>query len=230
LGGCVLKKILLIDSDQGWTKTVAQALSQAGFKVVTAPDTAAGLKAVYETHPNMVIMDEELPPLDSASVCAQIYRMCHIPIIVLVGGERGPATVKFLDMGADACLTKPLSMRLLLARVRSLFRRYLTKPGYDFHPGIEMDTEKRQVNLGDSTIELTPTEFRLFSCLVLNGDRLVPYPELAVGVWGRQQVSPSSIKFYAYSLRQKLGNNGHRPFQLLNGRGIGFRFIVNHES
>ena len=208
---------------------VAQALGEAGFKVVTAPDTAAGLKAVYETHPDMVIMDEELPPLDSASVCAQIYRMCHIPIIVLVGGERGPATVKFLDMGADACLTKPLSLALLLARVRSLFRRYRTKPRYNFPPGIELDTEKHQVNLGDKTIKLNPTEFRLFSCLVLNRNRLVPYPELAMGVWGRQQVSPSSIKFYTYSLRKKLGNNGHRPFDLLNGRGVGFRFVVNHE-
>ena len=198
--------------------------------MVTAPDTAAGLKAVYETHPNMVIMDEELPPLDSASVCAQIYRMCHIPIIVLVDGERGPATVKFLDMGADACLTKPLSVRLLLARVRSLFRRYRTRPGYDFHPGIEMDTEKRQVNLGDNTIELTPTEFRLFSCLVLNGDRLVPYPELAVGVWGKEKISPGGFKFYISCLRKKLANGGDSDFNLLNQRGIGFRFMVNAES
>ncbi len=222
-----MKKVLLIDSDQGLSQTVAQALGEAGFKVVTAPDTAAGLKALYETHPDMVIMDEELPPLNSASVCAQIYRMCHIPIIVLVDAPK--ARVKFLDMGADACLTKPLSLRLLLARVRSLCRRYRTKPRYNFPPGIELDTEKHQVNLGDKAIKLNPTEFRLFSCLVLNGDRLVPYRELAIAGWGRQQVSPSSTKFYAYSLRKKLGDNGHRPFDLVNGRGIGFRFIANHE-
>ena len=209
---------------------VAQALGEAGFKVVTASDTAAGLRSLHDTHPDMVIMDQEVPPLDSASVCAQIYRMCHIPIIVLVGGEGGRATLKLLDGGADACLTKPLSLSLLLASVRSLFRRYRTNSGYSFPLGIELDAEKRRVNLGDNTIELTPTEFRLFSCLALNGDRLTPYPELAIGVWGRQQVSPSSIKFYARCLRKKLGNNGHRPFQLLNGRGIGFRFIVNHES
>lgn len=209
---------------------VAQALGEAGFKVVTASDTAAGLRTLYDTHPDMVIMNQELPPLDSASVCAQIYRMCHIPIIVLVGGEEGAAAVRFLDMGADACLTKPLSLRLLLARVRSLFRRYQTKPRYNFPQGIELDTEKHQVNLGDRIIDLTPTEFRLLNCLALNSDRLVPYHELAIGVWGREQVSPSSIKFHAYSLRKKLGNNGHRPFDLVNGRGIGFRFIVNAQS
>ena len=209
---------------------VAQALGEAGFKVVTALDTAAGLRSLHDTHPDMVIMDQEVPPLDSASVCAQIYRMCHIPIIVLVGGEGGRATVKLLDVGADVCLTKPLSLRLLLARVRSLFRRYQTNSGYNFPPGIELDTEKHQVNLGDKIIKLNPTEFRLFSCLALNGDRLVPYGELAIGVWGREQVSPSSIKFYAYCLRQKLSNNGHRPFQLLNGRGIGFRFVSGGES
>ena len=225
-----MDKILLIDGDQGLNKVAAQALGEAGFKVVTASDTAAGLKALYETHPDMVIMDEELPPLDSKSVCAQIYRTCHIPIIVLVGREGRPATVRFLDMGADACLTKPLSLRLLLASVRSLFRRYRTKPRYSFPPGVELDAEKRQVNLGDKIIKLNPTEFRLISCLVLNGNRLVPYRELAIGVWGREEVSPSSIKFYAHSLRKKLGNNGHRPFDLANGRGIGFRFMVNHQS
>jgi len=222
----VVKKILLIDSDQGLSQTVAQALGEAGFKVVTAPDTAAGLKAVYETHPDMVIMDEELPPLDSKSVCAQIYRTCHIPIIVLVDARK--STVRFLDVGADACLTKPLSLRLLLARVRSLFRRYRTKPGYDFHPGIELDTEKHQVNLGDNTIELTPTEFRLFSCLVLNGDRLVPYPELAVGVWGKQEISPGGFKFYISCLRKKLANGSDSDFNLLNQRGVGFRFVTSN--
>lgn len=222
-----MDKILLIEGDQGLSKMVAQSLGEAGFKVVTAPDTAAGLKALYETHPDMVIMDEELPPLNSASVCAQIYRMCHIPIIVLVDAPK--ARVRFLDMGADVCLTKPLSLRLLLASVRSLCRRYQTRPRYNFPPGIELDTEKHQVNLGDKAIKLNPTEFRLFSCLVLNGDRLVPYRELAIAGWGRQQLSPSCTKFYAYSLRKKLGDNGRRPFDLVNGRGIGFRFIVNHE-
>jgi len=223
LGGCVLKKILLIEGDQGLNQMVAQGLGEAGFKVVTASDTAAGLKAVYDTHPDMVIMDEELPPLDSASVCAQIYRMCHIPIIVVVDARK--STARCLDVGADACLTKPLSLRLLLARVRSLFRRYLTRPGYDFPPGIEMDTEKHQVNLGDNTIELTPTEFRLFSCLVLNGDRLVPYPELAVGVWGKEEISPGGFKFYISCLRKKLANGGDSDFNLLNQRGVGFRFV-----
>jgi len=208
---------------------VAQALGEAGFKVVTVSDTASGLKALYEACPDMVIMDEELPPLNSASVCAQIYRTCHIPIIVLVGGERGAATAKFLDMGADACLTKPLSLRLLLARVRSLLRRYGTKPGYDFPQGVDLDCEAHQVNLGDKTIKLNPTEFRLFSCLVLNGNRLVPYHELAIEVWGRDEVSPSSIKFYAYCLRKKLVNNGQQPFALVNGRGIGFRFVPGGE-
>jgi DNA-binding response OmpR family regulator len=223
----VLEKILLINSDQGWVEMVAQALSRAGFKVVTAADTAAGLKAVYDTHPAMVIMDEELPPLDSASVCAQIYRMCHIPIIVLVDARK--SIVRFLDMGADACLTRPLSLRLLLATVRSLFRRYLTRPGYDFPRGIELNTEKRQVNLGDNTIDLTPTEFRLLSCLLLNGDRLVPYPELAVGVWGKEGISPGGFKFYISCLRKKLANGGDSDFNLLNQRGVGFRFMVNAE-
>ena len=223
-----MKKILLVESDQGLRKMVAQALGEARFKVVTASDSAAGLKALYETHPDMVITDEKLPRLNGEQLCSQLRRICDIPIIVVVDTEQ--ATARFLDMEADACLTKPLDLRLLLARVRSLFRRSGTNSGYNLPPGIELDSEKHQVSLGGNTIEFTPTEFRLFSCLVLNGDRLVPYLELAMGVWGGDKVSPSSIKFYAYSLRKKLGNNGNRMFDLLGGRGIGFHFVPSAES
>jgi len=223
-----LEKILLIESDQGLRKMVAQALGEAGFKVVTTFDTAPGLRALYETHPDMVIIDERLSLLNGEQLCSQLRRISDIPIIVLVDAEE--ATARFLNVGADACLTKPFGLRLLLARVRSLFRRCGTNTGYNFPPGIELDTEKHQVNLGDNTIELTPTEFRLFSCLVLNRERLVPYPELAMSVWRRGEASPSSIKFYAYSLRKKVGNNGEWRFDLLNGRGIGFRFVPNGES
>lgn len=224
-----LKTILLIQSEPEVSATMTQALADGGFHVLTAPDTAPGVMAMYETHPDMVLLDEELPPVNGENLCSYIRRIFDIPIIVLVTTREGPASAQFLEMGADHCLAKPPSQRLLLARVNQLFWRYSRKPRYNFPPGIELDTEKHQVNLGDKIIKLNPTEFRLFSCLVLNWDRLVPYRELAIAGWGRQQVSPSSTKFYAYSLRKKLGDNGRRPFDLVNGRGIGFRFIVNHE-
>jgi len=127
-------------------------------------------------------------------------------------------------MGADACLGKRVSQRMLLARVSSLFRRCGIVSNYSFPVGIELDATEHQVSLGDRIVDLTPTEFRLLNCLALNSNRLVPYPELAIGVWGRQEISPSNLKFYLCSLKKKLANGSDSDFNLLNQRGVGFRF------
>jgi len=209
---------------------MTQALADAGFHVLTAPDTAPGVMAMYETHPDMVLLDEELPPVNGENLCSYIRRIFNIPIIVLVTTREGPASAQFLEMGADHCLAKPPSQRLLLARVNQLFWRYSRKPRYNFPQGIELDTEKRQVNLGDNTIELTPTEFRLLSCLALNSNRLVPYPELAIGASGGEEMSANDLKVYISRLKKKLANGSDSEFDLLNGRGIGFRFTTNSES
>jgi len=225
-----LKTILLIQSEPEVSATMTQALADGGFHVLTAPDTAPGVMAMYETHPDMVLLDEELPPVNGENLCSYIRRIFDIPIIALVTTREGPASAQFLEMGADHCLAKPPSQRLLLARVNQLFWRYSRKPGYNFPWGIELDTEKRQVNLGDNTIELTPTEFRLLSCLALNSNRLVPYPELAIGASGGEEMSANDLKVYISRLKKKLANGSDSEFDLLNGRGIGFRFMVNAES
>ena len=225
-----MKTILLIQSEPEVSVTMTQALADAGFHVLTAPDTAPGVMAMYETHPDMVLLDEELPPVNGENLCSYIRRIFNIPIIVLVTTREGPASAQFLEMGADHCLAKPPSQRLLLARVNQLFWRYSRKPRYNFPQGIELDTEKRQVNLGDNTIELTPTEFRLLSCLALNSNRLVPYPELAIGASGGEEMSANDLKVYISRLKKKLANGSDSEFDLLNGRGIGFRFVTNSES
>ena len=176
-----------------------------------------------------MLLDEELPPVNGENLCSYIRRIFDIPIIVLVTTREGPASAQFLEMGADHCLAKPPSQRLLLARVNQLFWRYSRKPRYNFPQGIELDTEKRRVNLGDNTIELTLTEFRLLSCLALNSNRLVPYPELAIGASGGEEMSANDLKVYISRLKKKLANGSDSEFDLVNGRGIGFRFIVNHE-
>lgn len=219
-------KILVIEDDQHLTTSIAQALADAGFDVVTASDSARGVMAMYETYPHMVLLDEELPPVNGEELCSYISRIFATPIMVLVSSEQGLASARFLEMGADACLAKPLGLRLLLARVSSLFRRCGMNSNYSFPVGIELDAMEHQVSLGDRIVDLTPTEFRLLNCLALNSDRLVAYPELAMGVWGREEISPSNLKFYLSCLKKKLANGSDSDFDLLNQRGIGFRFVM----
>jgi DNA-binding response OmpR family regulator len=220
-----LVTILLVEDDQELRGTVAQALADVGFYILTASDGARAVQAVYQICPDMVLLDEKLPPVNSEQLCQYIRRISPIPIVVLVGSEQGMASASFLEMGADACLSKQASQRMLLARVESLFRRCGMNSNYSLPQGIEMDATDYQVSLGDRTIDLTPTEFRLLNLLTLNSDRIVPYPELAMGVWGRQEVSPSNLKFYLCSLKKKLANGSDSDFNLINHRGVGFRFV-----
>jgi len=219
-----LVTILLVEDDQELRGTVAQALADVGFDVVTASDSALAVQAMYQTYPDMVLLDEKLPPVYGEQLCSYIRRISPIPIIMLVGSEQGMASARFLEMGADACLVKRASQRMLLARVNSLFWRYGRKPRHNFSHGIDLDCEAHEVNLGDRIVDLTPTEFRLLNCLALNSDRLVSYAELAIGVWGRQEISPGNLKFYLCSLKKKLANGSDSDFDLLNQRGVGFRF------
>lgn len=217
--------ILLIEHDQHLTTSIAQALAEAGFDVVTASDSGRGVMAMYETYPDMVLLDEELPLVNGEELCSYISRIFATPIMVLVSNEQGLASARFLEMGADACLAKPLGLRLLLARVSSLFRRCGMNSNYSFPVGIDLDAMEHQVSLGDRIVDLTPTEFHLLNCLALNSHRLVAYPELAIGVWGREEISPGNLKFYLSCLKKKLANGSDSDFDLLNQRGIGFRFV-----
>jgi len=221
---------LLIEGDQQLRASITQALADAGFDVVTASDTTLGVMAMYETCPDMVLLDEEMPPVNGEELCSYISRIFTIPILVLVSSEQGLKPAQFLQTGADACLAKPPSERMLLARVNSLFRRCRTSSKYNLPPGIELDAAEHQANLGDTTVELTPTEFRLLSCLALNSNCLVPYAELAIAAWGKEKISPDELKFYISRLKEKLAHGSDSDFDLLNGRGIGYLFMPRSES
>ena len=203
---------------------IALALAEAGFDVMTASDSADGVRIIYDTCPDMVLLDEKLSSVNDEQLCSYISRIFAIPIIALVSNEQGVLPAWFLEMGADACLANPLNQRMLLARISSVFRRYHAKRAYISDTSIELDSEQHQANLGGMIIDLTPTEFRLLNCLALNSGRVVPYLELAIGVWGKEGISPSGLKFYISSLRKKLATGGDSDFDLINQRGIGFRF------
>ena len=196
MGDRTLATILLIEGDQYLRASITQALADAGFQVVTASDSILGVMAMYETYPDMVLLDEKMSPVNGEELYSYISCIFTIPIVVLVSDEQGPASAAFLEMGADACLAKPPNRGMLLAKVSSLFRRYGTSRKYNLPLGIELDAAEHQVSLGDRIIELTPAEFHLLNCLALNSNHLVPYAELAIEAWGKEGISPADLKFY----------------------------------
>jgi len=151
--------------------------------------------------------------VDGEDACLRIRQASYLPLIVL-GTKEEAAEV--LELGADAYMTKPPSLRELVARVRTLLRR---KPRYV--PPVDsprLEIEKHLPNGGDGN-GLTPTEFRLASCLLLNRGRLVEYPRLISEVWGGKTVSVDNLHFYVRRLRSKLVN-----VSIFGLRGVGYCF------
>jgi DNA-binding response OmpR family regulator len=191
--------------------SLAHILLEAGFNVVTAPDGAGGLKTFYEARPELVIMSERLTSLPAEDLCTRIREADGVPIVVLGKGSKEDDSVKWLALGADVYLIAPVSASVLIARVRSLLRRY--KKQHD------RDGKSSPI---DPPNNLTSTENRLLFCLQSGEGRLFSYSQLLTGVWGGKGVGLDTLHYYVRQLQRKVGNG-----IIVQLRGIGYRFSGN---
>ncbi len=207
-------RILVIEQDKVLQVRIVAALEGAGFKVTAASEALDGLKKLYETYPDLIIMAKDLPMVNGEDSCLRVRQAVYMPIIVL-GSESEAA--EMLELGADAYVVKPTSLAELVARVRSLLRR---KPRYDSPggaPGLGIDSYLTDDE--DDSDGLSPTEYRLASCLIHNKGIMLGYPELISGAWENRKVSVDTLHYYMRSLRQKLANGTISMF-----RGVGYCF------
>ena len=195
-------------------------MEEAGYEVAWAADALSGLKKLYEAHPDLVILSRELLTVNEEDPYLRIRQASYLPIIVLGSQEEAAET---LELGADAYMTKPANHIELVARVHALLRRKPRSDPPGDNPGLEIGN--RRDNGGDGASGLTPTEFRLASCLVLNKGRLLGYPRLISEVWGGKEVSPHTLHFYIRRLRRKLANVG-----IFGLRGVGYRLSADGSS
>jgi DNA-binding response OmpR family regulator len=198
-------------------------LTEAGFQVTDVSDGYQGLSSIYESLPDLVIMAQDLPLPNAEELCSRLRQVSHLPIIVLGYREKEVGETEMLELGADAYMSKPPALAELIARVRSLLRRRGRRsdpPGGGSGGGLEQRTSRRGNGAGD----LTSTELRLLSCLMLNEGRLVPYSQLISEVWGGKPVTLDCLKIHVRRLRQKLNHACTSPGYILNHRGVGYRF------
>jgi len=189
-------------------------LEEAGYSVLRTADALNGLKKLYEAYPDLIIVARELPMIDGEDLCLRIREAAYLPIIVL-GSQEEAAEV--LELGADAYMKKPPSLSELVARVHALLRR---KPRPDpMEENIRSEIGSMLPKGGNGLDGLTPTEFRLASCLMLNKGRLLGYPRLISEVWGGKEISLDTLHFYVRRLCRKLAN-----INIFGLRGVGYCF------
>jgi len=199
---------------------IALALAEAGFQVTGVADGYQGLRSLYESPPNLIIMAKELPILSGEKLCSRLRQLSYLPIIV-VGSEGEEPTAVILELGADAYVVVPPNAAELVARVRSLLGRR-REPGHDPPTGNPGDDPTRRITRRrNGSRDLTSTELRLLRCLALNDGQVVTHPQLITEVWGGKQVSLHCLKFYVRRLRQKL--EGDSLCHIVNCRGVGYR-------
>ena len=176
-------KVLVVEDDRTLLEVLQYNLKQQGYDVLTAADGAAGLDAARSGKPDLVILDVMLPKMDGYEVCRVLRRETTVPIMMLTAKTEETDRVVGLEVGADDYVTKPFSMRELMARVRAMLRRaeMMKKeavssagaPAPSFKTGdLEIDAARHVVSRGGAAVDLSRMEFALLEFLARNHGRV----------------------------------------------------------
>ena len=228
-------KILIVEDDQTLLDALRYNLSKEGYNVVTAVDGVQALELARSERPDLVILDIMLPKLDGFEVCRILRKNMTTPILMLTAKVEEVDKVLGLGIGADDYMTKPFSLRELLARVRAMLRRtemLKEKPSFEEEAvpplikvgDLVIDIARHQVSLGDSILDLSPKEFELLVFLARNRGRAFTRDYLLEKVWGYDYVGDTrTVDVHIRWLRRKLEADPAHPQRLLTVRGFGYK-------
>jgi two-component system, OmpR family, response regulator RegX3 len=235
-GSTSLGRVLFISADSSWTAAVIELLTREGYECVVCPLGARAVEELLETSPNMVLLDLALPDRYGMTVCTLLRTRSSTPIVAVgdrVGERTDEQLVRALSAGADVFVTKGISSRELLARVRALIRRAAPTVSHGekdvLRVGLlELDRAGQTVRLAGRRIAMTRREFELLEALVLRRGSAVSRSELLDSMWGARR-DPHSLDVHVRRLRAKL--EAVDPVRRIETvRGVGFRFIVDADE
>jgi two-component system KDP operon response regulator KdpE len=224
-------RILLIDDSDVDARVVQDYLESAGHEVRREANGSAGLRAMWEGRPDVVLLDVVMPEMDGWTTCSRIREVSDTPIIMLTSLNREEDIVRGLELGADDFLSKPLSLRQLGARILAVLRRSqrdsaaAEQGGVVYDDGdLTIDVQSHEVRLDGTLLDLSPTEFKLLTALARAPGRLHTYAELLSQVWGPEYVDDIEfLRVYISRLRQKIETDPSNAVRILTERGFGYR-------
>ena len=204
-------RVLVVEDESGLADSVRYSLESEGFDVVVAATGLDGLEAARSGGADLIILDLMLPEMSGLDVCRQIRGFSDVPIIMLTAKDSEADKVSGLELGADDYMTKPFSMRELVARVRAHLRRssrtgVLAESNEVLRGGpIELDIDAHEARLHGDEIKLRPKEFELLESLMRRKNRLAARHMLIDEVWGPSYFGDTkTLDVHIKRLRQKL--------------------------
>ena len=231
-------RILVVDDEPDVVESVRLGftLQWREVDVVGAASGEAGLDAVENDQPDIVLLDVGLPDIDGFEVLRQIRAFSDVPIVMLTARDDSMDKVKGLELGADDYVTKPFNHLELMARVKAVLRRHeMPAPASrapSFQAGdLEVDFARQEARLHGERLDLTPTEYKLLYHLVRNAGHVLQHGTLLAKVWGREYVDEVDyIRVYIRRLREKLGDDPEDPRYIRTERGLGYRFVAQRRA
>ena len=200
---------MIVEDDQAIAHSLEARLRSEGFEVALAGDGPGGVEAYVEHGPDLVVLDLMLPGLDGVEVCRRIQADGHVPVLMLTARDSETDMLVGLGVGADDYLTKPFSVREVVARINAILRRAerATVPGDVVKvDDLEIDGGRREVRRAGDSVHLTPLEFDLLQKLAAEPGIVFTRERLLAEVWGYEDdLGARAVDAHVGALRRKLG-------------------------
>jgi DNA-binding response OmpR family regulator len=204
-------RVLVVEDEPTIARAVADRLAAEGFGVETAGDGPSAVERARAYEPHLIVLDVMLPGFDGLEVCRRVQAERPVPVLMLTARDDETDLLVGLGVGADDYVTKPFSMRELVARIRAVLRR-VERPAMDTGGGrvrvgdLEVDQRARRVRRDGREVHLTPTEFDLLACLLRNRGTVLTRAVLLERVWDWADASGTRVvDSHVKALRRKLG-------------------------
>ncbi len=225
-----MPKVLVVEDEPSLVEALEFALVEEGFKVVSTGDGRESLALFQRERPDMVLLDLMLPSMSGTEVCKQIRADSSVPIIMLTARGSEIDKVVGLEVGADDYVTKPFSMRELVARVKAVLRRSSDTVEADTSgavevAGVRVDPERHEVSVRGEDVQLPPKEFALLELLIRNAGRVLTREVLIDRIWGADYVGDTkTLDVHIKRLRGRIERDPHDPQHIYTVRGVGYKF------
>ena len=226
-------RILIVDDEKDIVDLVAYNLEKEGYEVLKAFDGEKALALVRTKKPALVVLDLMLPGIQGLEVCKRLRRdaeTASVPIIMLTAKGEELDRVIGLEVGADDYVTKPFSVKELVARVKAVLRRSGAgrQPDgtevFEFK-GLRIDMRSYEVTVDGRKVTLSPTEFKLLHFLSRNPGRVYSRDQILDKVWGDESfVEPRTVDVHVRRLRAQIEGDENSPTYILTVRGVGYKF------
>ena len=226
-----MAKILIVEDDRNLVDTLTYNLRKEGYDVVAALDGAQALDVARQEKPDLIILDLMLPKVSGFEVCRILRKDMTVPILMLTAKADETDKIVGLEIGADDYMTKPFSLRELLARVRAMLRRTMMAQAQTeaIEPvlrvgDIEVDVARHRASKGGTALELKPKEFDLLAFLARNKGLVFSRDQLLEKVWGYDFAGDTrTVDVHVRWLRQKIETDPNNPRYLVTVRGTGYK-------